>query len=179
MQFKNNKNCSIGIFKINSRNTLHVGAIIAVALNQYVTLVTSFDLGVARCFHQIGADRRGKEISSNRPSLFVLVRSYYLTLALLSRKTSFLLFLSSFYPPPFFLSLSNASPLPRFRSFIYPFFPAHGAIVTILSQSPSLSRVQQFPKTISLLPGRGNRPNADAAGELSRLRSPSAIATHG
>lgn len=87
--------------------------IIAVALVQYVTFVTCLDLGVAGCFHQIGAGRRRKKISSNRPGPFVLVRSYYLALALLSRKTSFLLFFSPFYLPPFFLSLS----LRRFRDF--------------------------------------------------------------
>lgn len=89
---------------------------------------------------------------------FVLVRSYYLAPSfLLSRKTSFPLFLFSFLSAPFPLERFAASPISLFHLFVLP-----GR--SLLSYRNLSCASSIFPKTISLPLGRGNRPNADAAG---------------
>lgn len=138
--------------------------------------MTCLDLGVAGCFHRIAepvVEERKLALTGQVP--FVLVRSYYLALTLPSRKTSFLSFFSPFYLSPPFLSLFRT--LRRSRDFPLPTIRSSRPVGQSLLSYRNLFRASSiFPKTISLPPGRGNRPNADAARELSRRRSPSTIA---
>lgn len=117
----------------------------------------SVDLMISRWFHRIKWSVEKKEISSNR-SGFVCFSPSVLPYPLfaLSRKT-FLRHSS------LFISFKRFAAPPVFPFHLYP-----GLLRLAGSRyypiAISLARLAFFRKTISLPPGRGNRPNADATG---------------
>lgn len=111
---------------------------------------------------------RGKEISFNRPGFVcfspsVLPYPHSLYLAKRSSAVSFLfLSLLSFAGPP-----------------IFPLLPVSSAREQSLLSYRNLSYTSNiFPETISLLLGRGNRPNADAAGAQRSPDYPRQVRTY-
>jgi len=120
---------------------------------------------LSRRLHQIKASVEEKKLALTDQISFVLARPYYLILYSL-----YLAKRSSAVTLPFFISFKRFAGPP-----ILPLLPTSSARGQSLLSYRNLSCTSSiFLETISLLFGRGNRPNADAARaqRSPRLSSP-------